>query len=82
MESVQSQRRQVLLSVANLNIVTLLQALSDTATVASFGSPRPHSENIQVVPAPSPLTPLPRWGEGNRSLSSFSRDEECRPYVL
>jgi len=39
------------------------------------------SESIQAVPAPSPLTLLPRWGEGNRSLSTFSRDEEHRRYA-
>ncbi len=30
----------------------------------------------QAVLAPSPLAPLPRWGEGNRSLSSFPKDGE------
>jgi hypothetical protein len=32
---------------------------------------------------PSPLTPLPRWGEGNRTLSGFSRAGAilfCSPY--
>ena len=43
-----------------------------------FLNPR---ESIQAVPAPSPLTPLPRWGEGNRSLSTFSRDEEHRHHA-
>jgi len=38
-------------------------------------------ENIQAVPAPSPLTPFARWGEGNRSLSRFLRDEEHRRYT-
>ena len=41
-----------------------------------------HEENIQAVPAPLPLTPLPRWREGNRSLSSFSRDKGHRHYFL
>jgi HupE / UreJ protein len=40
--------------------VTLLQALSHTATVPRVGFP------------------LPRWGEGNRSLSTFWKDEEPR----
>ncbi len=31
----------------------------------------PHREKIQAVLAPSPLTPLPRWGEGNRGLKGF-----------
>jgi hypothetical protein len=38
-------------------------------------------KNIQAVLAPSPLTPLPRWGEGNRSLSSFPKDGEHRHSV-
>jgi len=36
------------------------------------------SESMQSMPAPSPLTPLPRWGEGHRSLSTFWKDEEHR----
>jgi len=36
-------------------------------------------DSIQTVPAPSPLAP--RWGEGNRRLSTFSRDEEHRRHT-
>ena len=39
-------------------------------------------KNSQAVLAPSPLAPLPRWGEGNRSLSSFPKDGEYRRSVL
>jgi hypothetical protein len=30
----------------------------------------------------SPLAPLPRWSEGNRSQLSFSKDNEFRHYIL
>jgi len=40
------------------------------------------AKNIQAVPAPSPLTPLSRWGEGNRSLLRLSRDEGHRHRIL
>ena len=43
-------------------------------------------KNIQAVPAPSPqtppLTPLPRWGEGNRGPSRLSGDEGHRYRIL
>ena len=83
--------------------VTLLRALSETATVARIGSPLPNAgeglggeggrcrlnlaprpsgwdslstcENWSRCTAPSPQTPLPRWGEGNRStffLATFT----------
>ena len=39
-------------------------------------------ENSSCVLAPSPLTPLPRWGEGDRGSSSVSRDEEYRHYII
>ena len=32
--------------------------------------------------APSPLAPLPRWGEGDRNLSDASRDKACRHRIL
>src|SRR5262249_18196842 len=32
--------------------------------------------------APSPLTPLPRWGEGNSSLSRISRHDECSAVTI
>jgi hypothetical protein len=34
----------------------------------------------KAVPAPLPLTPLPRWGEGNRSLLGIA-EERCH-YIL
>jgi len=40
------------------------------------------AEPVDRVLAPSPLAPLPRWGEGNRGRLSFSGDEEFRHYVL
>ena len=32
--------------------------------------------------APSPLAPLPRWGEGNRGRLSVLADEEFRHHIL
>ena len=32
--------------------------------------------------APSPLTPLPRWGEGDRCYRVVQEPEECRHYIL
>ena len=37
-----------------------------------------------LAPSPltPPLTPLPRWGEGDRGPISVSGDEECSHYIL
>ena len=40
------------------------------------------ARSISRVLAPSPLAPLPRWGEGNRCRLSFSIDIEFRHCIL
>jgi hypothetical protein len=41
-----------------------------------------HSREHPAALAPSPLTPLPRWGEGDRTLSGFSSHEDCCHYIV
>src|SRR6185503_20793660 len=89
-------------------MVTRPRRLSDTASVASFGSPLPNAgdggggdrhlqsapnlrvglgllnyrDSIQTLPAPSPLAPLPHWGEGNRNGSFFLSGDRYRHHIL
>ena len=46
---------------------------------AAPGSGLNPSRINQLCASPSPLTPLPRWGEGNRRRLSSSRSRSGRP---